>query len=84
MIILKLNISKENYGKIIKNVEEDGNDCLKIACIIILDKYAETRNVLYQALENYPLIRSRISQLNELFKHKKTFLNELDRYTSTS
>ena len=78
---IKANISKENYGKIIKNVEEDGNDCLKIACIIILDKYAETRNELYQVLENYPLIRSRISQLNELFKHKKTFLNDLDRYT---
>lgn len=78
---IKANISKENYGKIIKNVEEDGNDCQKIACIIILDKYAETRNELYQALENYPLIRSRISQLNELFKHKKTFLNDLDRYT---
>ncbi|MEH2960437.1 hypothetical protein [Candidatus Merdisoma sp. JLR.KK006] len=78
---VKANISKKDYSEIIKDVEEEGNDYLKIACIVILEKYNGTREKLCQMLENYPLIRSRISQLNEVFKQKKIFLNDLDRYT---
>lgn len=78
---IKANISKKSYNEIIENVSEEGDDYFKIACIVILDKYDEERKKLYQILENYPLIRSRISQLNELFRHKKTFLNDLDRYS---
>lgn len=78
---VKANISKKDYNKIIKLVEENGNDYFKIACIVILDKYQNVRSELYLLLSNYPLIRSRISQLNKIFMKKKSYLDELDRYT---
>lgn len=66
---------------LIKEVSEEGSEEYKIACLVSLQKYEETRKKAYAILTEYPLIRSRISQLYEdVFKKKKKLLLELNRY----
>ncbi|SHI96524.1 hypothetical protein SAMN02745671_02260 [Anaerovibrio lipolyticus DSM 3074] len=78
---LKGNLSSEQYNELITSITEDGSEVFKIACLVSLDKYKESRKKAYEFLRDYPLIRSRISQLHEdVFKKKKKFLAELNRY----
>ena len=78
---LKGNIETDNYTALIKEVSEEGSEVYKIACLVSLQKYEETRKKAYALLTEYPLIRSRISQLYEdVFKKKKKLLLELNRY----
>lgn len=78
---LKANLQIKDYYTIIKAVSEEGSDEYKIACLVSLSKYEETRKKVYILLKNYPLIRSRISQLNEdVFRNKKKLVTELNRY----
>ncbi len=51
-----------------------------IIYIIALNEYNEERKNLYKLLCNYPLIRSRISQLNELCNDKKQFQNCINTF----
>ena len=78
---LKANLQIDDYSAMIKAVIEEGSDEYKIACLVSLSKYEETRKKVYIMLKNYPLLRSRISQLNEdVFKKKKELFTELNRY----
>lgn len=77
---LKDNLSIEQYNDIINSI--DGNDNkYKIAALITLDKYDALRKKLYIYLNNYPILRSRISQMNTLCKRRNTFLKDLERFT---
>lgn len=78
---LKANLDTPKYYDVLNDIDEDGTESFKIACLIVLDKYEETRKKAYDYLENYPLIRSRISQLHEeVFSSGKKLLNEFIRY----
>jgi hypothetical protein len=77
---LKDNLSIEQYNDIINSI--DGNDNkYKIAALITLDKYDALRKKIYIYLKNYPILRSRISQMSTLCKRRNTFLNDLERFT---
>lgn len=52
----------------------------KISCLIILDDYKDLRKEICDKLIEYPLIRSRIFQLNELYKNPKTMKKDLERF----
>ena len=78
---LKANIEIAEYSRILDNLELDGTEKFKIACLVILTEYEDNRKELYNILIHYPLIRSRISWLHEdIFKDKKRYLAELSRY----
>lgn len=78
---LKANLQKDDYNELLSAISEDGADVLKITCLVSMDKYEEARKKAFIMLKNYPLIRSRISQLNEdVFKKKKKLVVELNRY----
>lgn len=71
---LKDNIVKENLKEILGQIAE--NDCKKKIgfYLIFLPQYAELRKKLYIILKDFPVLRSRISQLSSLNKTKH--LNE--------
>ena len=78
---LKANLTIEDYTSLMNNIDSDYDDICKIAFLIACPESESDRKNLYQKLRNYPLIRSRISQLYEdVFKDKKKFMMELDRY----
>ena len=77
---LKDNLLIEQYNDIINSI--DGNDNkYKIAALIILDKYDALRQKLYIYLNNCPILRSRIAQMNTLCKRRNSFLIDLERFT---
>lgn len=78
---LKDNLDQENYSILIEKIIEEGTEEYKIACLVSLEKYDNVRKIAYSMLQNYPIIRSRISQLYEdVFKKKKKLIVELNRY----
>lgn len=78
---LKANLQQTQYSELMNGIVEEGTEEYKIACLISLKKYEEVRQKAYGMLKNYPLIRSRISQLYEdVFKKKKKLVAELKRY----
>ncbi|MBR1685405.1 MAG: hypothetical protein IJ708_09745 [Clostridia bacterium] len=78
---LKANLSASEYQSLLSNITESGDEELKIACIVMMKKYDETRKTAYSMLAKCPLIRSRISQqYADIFSDKKKLLSEFDRY----
>lgn len=78
---VKGNLDASDYNELIIALSENGTEEYKIACLLSLEKYADVRKKAFSMLENYPLIRSRISQLYEdVFKKKKKYIAELNRY----
>lgn len=76
---IKANI-EEKYQEIISDVDLEADEYGKIAYIVILKKYDVTRKKLIAEFENYPLIRSRISQLHDIFNEKNGYYNESEKY----
>ena len=71
-------------GKILSTIIDSIEDAEKsngLIYIIALKKYGDQRKKLYEALDKYPLIRSRISQLNEICSCKKLLQESLNNYT---
>ena len=77
---IKANIEEEKYQEIISDVDLEADEYGKIAYIVILKKYDVTRKKLIAEFENYPLIRSRISQLHDIFNEKNGYYNESEKY----
>lgn len=77
---LKDNLPIEQYNEIINSIEGSDNK-YKITALITLDEYSELRKKLYVYLSNYPLLRSRIAQMNSLCDHRKHFLIDVERFT---
>lgn len=77
---LKANIPEKKYKEIVGKVNLDVDDYVKIASIVTLDEYKDIRQELNVELHMYPIIRSRIAQLNDLFSKKMGYYNELERY----
>lgn len=77
---LKDNLSDEQYDEILNSVE--GNDNReRIAKIVIKTENDELREKLYSYLSNYPILRSRVAQLNLICEKKSRFKTELERFT---
>ena len=77
---LKDNLSCEQYNEIINSIEGKDNK-QKITALVVLDEYDALRKKLYVYLSNYPILRSRISQINNLCKKKYDFKADLERFT---
>lgn len=77
---LKDNLPIEQYNEIINSIEGSDNK-YKIAALVTLDEHIELRKKLYSYLSDYPLLRSRIAQMNSLCDHRRSFLVEIKRYT---
>lgn len=77
---LKANVSEKRYTKIVGKVDLDADEYVKIASIVILDQYDAIKQELNIELRNYPILRSRIAQLHDLFSKKNNYYNELERY----
>lgn len=78
---LKCNLTPDQYSSLMQSIVETGSDHYKIACMVSLPEYDKVRRNVYEMLKDYPLIRSRISQLYEdVFRKKKLFVSELNRY----
>ncbi len=78
---LKANMVQDDYNRILNNMKLSGSEEYKILCLLILPENEDNRKEVYLCLQHYPLIRSRISQLNEnVFKTKKKYITELQRY----
>lgn len=74
------NLPIEQYNEIINCIDGSDNK-YKITALITLEKYNDLRKKLYNYLSNYPLLRSRIAQLNSLCDYKTSFLKEIERFT---
>lgn len=71
----------ETYVKNLKEEVADYNEDTWLAELLILEEYEGCRNKIMNDLEDYPVLRSRISQLSGVFKTKKSALDEIERYT---
>lgn len=76
---------EENMGEAyVENLKEEVteyNDDTWLAELLILDEYEGCRTKIKNDLKEYPVLRSRISQVSSIFKTKKSALNEIERYT---
>jgi len=72
-------VDNKVLNEIIESLEPEDQK-YGIYYIIALNKYDGQRKKIYMLLSNYPLIRSRISQLNELCSNKKKILNCINGY----
>lgn len=72
-------LDENSYNEIIKELP-DGNNEFKIVCLVILDEYSNLRDKIYTDLKRYPLIRSRISQINNIYKNPKEIEKDLKRF----
>ena len=68
---LKENLSEEKYNEIIGLVDEVGCENKKFFYLLLLPKYGESRNRMYELLEEYPVLRSRIALIAALNTTKK-------------
>lgn len=78
---LKGNIPERQYNYFIGKIEKEVDEYKKIACLVVLDEYAELRKEINSELVNYPIIRSRIAQINDMLRKKSKYIDELERYT---
>ena len=73
-------VENERLSEIVGSIDEEDRSN-GIIYIIALKKYSEQRTKLYETLNNYPLLRSRISQLNEICNNKKLLQDSINTYT---
>lgn len=68
---LKENLSENKYNEIVGLVDEVGCDNKKFFYLLLLPKYGNSRNKVYEILEEYPVLRSRINLIASLNTTKK-------------
>lgn len=68
------------YYKDLKEKLPGKEEIEKISCLVILDDYKNLRKEICDKLTEYPLIRNRIFQLNEVYKNPKTMKKDLERF----
>lgn len=77
---LKENLSDEKYNEIIDLVDEIGCDNKKFFYLLLLPKYMKSRNRMYEMLDDYPVLRSRIALIAALNTTKK-MKEYIEKYT---
>jgi hypothetical protein len=61
--------NEEEHKSLLENIDIDWEDKEKVAAFILLPEYENLRIEYYSKLQKFPIIRSRISQFNSLFKN---------------
>ena len=74
------NIPEDNIAEFRKRNALDA-DSYWLHKIILLPQYEKARTALYSVLADFPLIRSRIAQLNESYSKKENILKDIERYS---
>lgn len=77
---LKDNMSQKEYKEILDSVVEVGCENKKIFYLLFLPQYSDLRSKCFDALTNYPVLRSRISLVAEMTTTKKLNIY-IDKYT---
>lgn len=81
MVDLQNNLSKQEYGKIMEEIEEACADVAKIACFVLLDKYEKLREEVFKTmLCHYPNIRNKIYNLYLKRNNKMSLKNDAEKY----
>lgn len=78
---LKDNISEVKLEELRAKVSNASNDNTWGYFMALLPQYGDLRQEVYDALKDYPLIRSRISQLCDTYSQKERMLSDIVRYT---
>ena len=65
-INLQKNLSDEEYTKILNLIDGDISEDKKLFYLFLLSKHRQKLKIIYEILADYPVLRSRISQLSEL------------------
>ena len=76
---ISVTVDKNLMSEIINSLDE-AERSNGIMYIIALKKYEDQRKKIYAELKDYPLLRSRIFQLNELCSNKKQLLDNINAY----
>ena len=76
---LRVCLSEEDYGEWMTKFEDE-IEIISIAKLILLKENEEIRKDLYSKLKEYPLIRSRISQMSEQYNNKADMLKDVERF----
>lgn len=77
---LKECLSDKDYNEFIGKLGGE-NGGLRIAKLILLDEQEGLRKSICAKLTNYPVVRSRINQLNEKYGTKKEMLEDIERFS---
>lgn len=77
---LKECLSNEDYNKLVEKLGEKKGG-LRVAKLLLLHEQQELRKDICTKLTNYPLVRSRIMQLNEKYGTKKGMLEDVERFS---
>jgi len=73
-------LEKEDYLTLLKSVSQDLDEQEKIACFVLLQEYEPLRSTYYSKLTNYPVLRSRIHEISNSGKSKKTIFQITEKY----
>lgn len=77
---LRDNLSKRDYYTLLENISDVKDDVVKIAQLIFLDKYNDLLEEIFIKLKDFPLIRNKIYQLNNVKKIE--LFQKLCRYSN--
>lgn len=72
--------NKEEYKQILSTVTYGTSEIEKIFAFVTLDIYQKLREDVYDKLDQYPLLRYRIFNLNELFSNTKNIKNMISEH----
>lgn len=72
--------NKEEYKQILSTVTYGTSEIEKIFAFVTLDVYQKLREDVYDKLDQYPLLRYRIFNLNELFSNTKNIKNMISEH----
>ena len=76
---LRENLPKNKISELIRKVEgEEKDDWL--CHLLFLPQFSEVRTEVYAWLKDYPLLRSRMSQISNDFAEKKHILADMERF----
>lgn len=76
---LKENLENEKINELKNKVgKEEGSEWL--SCLLFLPQFSSLRTEVYGWLKDYPLLRSRMSQISNDFAEKKNVLADIERF----
>ena len=77
---LKIALGSDKHTQLLKSVTQDGGEVEKIAFFVLLPEYSKLRSEYYSELKNYPVLRSRIWQMNEKSRDMKSINSLIEKY----
>lgn len=77
---LRENLTADQYSEILDSIEGSDNK-YKIAALVVLNEYDELRKKLNTYLSSFPILRSRIANINSICHRRCDMKDDLDRFT---